>query len=187
MWRYSRGSLYTLLFPYFKSSWLASHYPDGDLSRTLKSPSRVCSNAGTLFSEQCNTIVRLDALYVTHRSWLAQHSTERPRLNSKLLTTVNHFFIDYWVLQIRFFILIISHYNKRLEPNIPLSAQLSTQVRYYTGNRFYGSSHKSGVPIVDKNLLVFANPTYSASSTALASSISGQNISRSKWRNFWNT
>ena len=62
MRHHSRGSFYSLLFPYFKSPRLASS------QQTLKSSLRVCTYAGTLFSEECNITVRLNALYVTHRS-----------------------------------------------------------------------------------------------------------------------
>ena len=81
MRHHSRGSLYPLLFPYLKSPWLTSKA--SNLSQTLKLPTRVCSYAGTLFSEKCNTIVRWDALYLTHRSWYKAPSHVDSNHNSK--------------------------------------------------------------------------------------------------------
>ena len=44
--------------------------------QTVKSTQHGCPYVGTLFSEECNTIARLDALYVRHRLW---HNITKPR------------------------------------------------------------------------------------------------------------
>ena len=49
---------------------MTREFPVSNLSQTLKSLPRVCSYAGTLLSEERNTNVTLDAMYMMHRKWL---------------------------------------------------------------------------------------------------------------------
>ena len=50
--------------------------------RQISSPYKMVLCVGSLFSEEYNTIMRLDALYVTQRSWL--ESTEPRDIGSNL-------------------------------------------------------------------------------------------------------
>ena len=48
---------------------MTREFPASYLSQTLKPPQRVCAYTGALLSEKRNTTVRLDVLYVRHRSF----------------------------------------------------------------------------------------------------------------------
>ena len=52
-----------------------SRVPNTWLKTKLKSPLKVVLCVGVLFREPYNSIMRLEALYVTHRSWLDNRET----------------------------------------------------------------------------------------------------------------